>query len=320
MSRRAQLAVLGLLLGGCKGKLSPGEPAGSGAASRLARSATHGDMERREIALRTWRAARPGRGLPQEELWAGHLAGSDDPGIAAVGALLATAANGSVSVHCTAMLIAPDVVITAAHCFASQLCGGAANTARGDRFDFVQGLRAKEALPRDSVVAMACASTDPCRDDLALARLAAPVAFDALHDLGIAAPDPGAPLVKIGYGAFHPEGGDPDDWVPAGMRAEATARIVPPPGPHETTFTYRGYNGNDSEVEICGGDSGGPGIQAAGASYHLVGITSGSVGASGAPTAANCNPQGTDTRLAEFTSWVTSTRAALSSLVGNQCR
>ena len=250
------------------------------------------------------------------DMWNSHEVDVDDPvkepWSTDIG-VIRVKTDAGISAHCTAIAISRDVLITAAHCFTSQLCGGVTNRAYGGRFDFDHAIDASESKQVTDIVAAVCRTTDPCFDDLALVRLRDVIPIGT-SNTGIGDLT-GSSVTKLGYGAFHPAGADPDDWIPAGHLSESDVEIDPPLQP--TTYGYRGGR-PDQPVEICEGDSGGPGIQRDGDGYAVVGITSKADGNSKTED-ADCGPHGIDVRLGAYRQWISDNTVTIHKVSGNTC-
>lgn len=279
--------------------------------SRPEYRAARGDIARRRLDIGEEVLMHALGGDDTTQLWQGHDPDTTLRGERDVGAILA--ADGSV--HCTATAISSTVVITAAHCFASTLCGGQPNLAYHDTLRFVQGAKIDAPTFASKIAASVCFSANPC-EDVALARLEIPLPFEPKGDLTIKEPDPSVVVEKLGYGAFlrqdHPSG----NGLNAGKLAQTEVWIS-----HDNvaTYQYTGVSPGGEPVEICEGDSGGPGIQGDG---NLIGLTSSSNGTSNAPTDKHCNPDASDTRLAApaYKEWIDKTRDTMGSAHGNQCQ
>ena len=139
---------------------------------------------------------------------------------------------GSISMNgsgCTATLVAPDVVITAAHCL-----NYGTRRNRGDYGSFTIETRA--ARRSFTVTQYVSFGRDLGRDDVALLQLETPVPNVLAQPAAIAtqAPAPGSTLTVYGYGCTHRAGNS--DWQK-----------------RKASFAQ----GRDSSY-LCPGDSGGP--------------------------------------------------------------
>lgn len=230
-----------------------------------------------------------------------------------VGGAPATAADiaGTVAIadangpFCTGTLVAPTVVVTAAHCVAS---------------DTGQPLMAASAL---SVIAGALdANAPPAADVLAVASLAFPPSYplgtsidadglgqdDDIALLVLAAPTervavipvlpmadldndvtPGTPLTIAGYGIIGPN----EATDPSGVLYRA-----------ETPFVRRSdhelFAGDGSNPDTCPGDSGGPAYLETATGPWLVAATS----RSGAQAVALCGEGGIYTLVGAYEAWL----------------
>jgi len=279
-----------------------------------------GDLEVRSLAIREDSRLRHQHD-PTRKLWEGQPANTGLSGVRDAGAIIVMFEDQHEEAHCSAIAIDTDIIVTAAHCFTREYCGGEENPAYGHPLAFAQG---KKPIAFEAVLhvidGMVCASKDPCSADLALAHLSTAVSMMPADDFRIAVPDPDVLVLKVGYGAYLRNGLDPVQWVNPGTESQATVKLDPPPAAGSETYTYYGVNPDGAHVEVCGGDSGGPGLQIAGDDYRLVGITSSARGDSHAPKDANCNPTGKDIELSYYSSWIRDNIAAARAAPGNQCQ
>ncbi|MEZ4401952.1 MAG: trypsin-like serine protease [Kofleriaceae bacterium] len=204
----------------------------------------------------------------------------------AVGALYRDGA-----VTCTGTLIAPDAVLTAAHCLrAGQPLPG---------FTFDTDTRgAVTVIPAASAVVHPMWNIDrPIGDgptqyyDIGVLLLT-----DQINDVRpmiLASAAEGAALVDgklvtmVGYGQTVD-----GDAASAGVKSDAQAPIVDT-SPSELQVS------NPGQPQNCYGDSGGPAVADLGAGARLVGVVS-----RGATAATTCDQGGVDTRVDYYATWV----------------
>lgn len=197
-------------------------------------------------------AAAPGVGRGSAAI-AGVSAPADAPPDRAVVAIL----RKSGPLLCTGTLIAPRVILTAAHCpigpknyWEFEVFVGADIKGSGVRIDVV------DARPHPQFVAATFAN------DLALLSLRdeAPIAPRAFRVTPFGAEELGADVRVVGYGRTKP---DLDD---AGVRREGTAKL--------SKLEPKELELAGGAAQPCGYDSGGPAFMSVGGVELLVGVTS----------------------------------------------
>lgn len=210
---------------------------------------------------------------------------------ASTGALLS---NGGVL--CTGTLVAPDVVLTAAHCVV--LAGSTPP-------DFTLALDATTA-PASEIYAGASAHAHPDYNLLAMSQglgvnydvglviLAEPVtgvapALLPTPDAVAGTVTPGTFVDIVGYGVTEPTG-----LFPTGVKHEARTEVLEL-GSHELLLSKAGQPQN------CRGDSGGPAFADLGSGVRLVGIVS--RGEGGILDACDAG-HGIDTRADAYLAWI----------------
>lgn len=196
---------------------------------------------------------------------------------------------GGRSMRCTATLIAPDVVLTAAHCLAVDGFGGLGFSLDRDARDGI-----------DDIVPALIAHAHPefddrveefldlgARHDIGVVILERPLEGVAFERLGPALDDdvlPGAELALCGYGRELWYGG-------AGLKRHAHV-TVDRLGAHELGTSPVG-------PQPCRGDSGGPLIADRPSGRHVVGVVSRAMGAS-----TMCDTGAIVTRVAPYLAWI----------------
>jgi V8-like Glu-specific endopeptidase len=189
------------------------------------------------------------------------VGGSDDAGDGAVVAIIdrrSSCDDGELRIVCSGSLIAPRVVLTAAHCLQEQGTDGTWEV-------YVGSPVGGDAQGRFFVVTDA--AVDPAWNaetherDLALLRLAdAPAAAPLpLPAAPLPASIVGATVRVIGYGSTA-AGAMPD-----GVRRQTTLRV--------STLEANLFRAEPAPGNSCGGDSGGPVLGDLGAGEQLLGVT-----------------------------------------------
>ncbi len=205
------------------------------------------------------------------------VGGDEFTGIPAIGAILRNS-----RMHCTGSVVAPQTVLTAAHCIQGYdvssltFVTGPEALAPQNRYDVTA------TKPNENYVMHADGSTE---NDIGLLYLAKPFS-------GSLAPIPttdiggslgNATLAFIGYG--YTAGGNMGILGQKRRVDMSVARVNP------TTFYY-----NVPGKNTCNGDSGGPALKFDTTSYTLVGVTS--YGDS------FCQVDGFDTRVNAYRDWI----------------
>ncbi|MEZ4403513.1 MAG: trypsin-like serine protease [Kofleriaceae bacterium] len=218
-----------------------------------------------------------------------------DPGeFPGVGALMYDAGGGTRQFGCTGTLIAPDVVLTAAHCLDPNLVGPEvpgftlAQDANAAGITIVDG-RMKVPHPMFDINGGVASGLGQFFD-VGLLFLAQPITEVA--PVPMPRPEDAAELVAglelelAGYGLIEVNGQD------GGVMYDAKTSLV---------------SLNDTEIQVgmgspqpqnCNGDSGGPGFAVVGGQRRVVGVVSRSF------SGFECTMGGVDTRVDAYTDWI----------------
>jgi MYXO-CTERM domain-containing protein len=198
------------------------------------------------------------------------------------------------SFSCTGTLIAPDVVLTAAHCVDPLLIGSEVPgfTLAHDTVTQVPPITAAlDAIPHENFDIMSDPGTGPgIWYDIAVLILAQPITSVPPVRLPSVAEaetmDTGSQMVLVGYGVTVDGGSD------GGIMYDAVTDLVIK-GTHELQISTPGAPQN------CFGDSGGPGLFAIAGEYRVVGVVSRDASGTG-----TCHGGGIDTRVDAFLDWI----------------
>jgi secreted trypsin-like serine protease len=220
---------------------------------------------------------------PSEEIDNPIIGGRVDNGDPAVVALFAQQPGSRSGSLCTSTLIAPTVLLTAAHCVHPQLVGA------GARFTAISGPNFRtgaQAAVRSTSFNPSFNPNNPfAGNDFAVAILAAPLAGVTPIPVNRTAPAAGGTVRLIGYG--NNDGGQSPDFTGtgAGTKRQVTTRIA--------SVTNLLVNIGDSTAGTCQGDSGGPAFQRVGGVERVIGVTSfGRLGCRGSSSFGRVDRQG----------------------------
>lgn len=168
--------------------------------------------------------------------------------------------NGTRS--CSAALVAPEWLVTAASCFAADPQSGTAPAAGKPALKTVATIGRADLTGTGGHVAEVTQIVPRAGRDLVFARLASPAAGITPVKLATTAPAAGDTLTALGYGRTKTE------WVPGKLnQANFTLDAVA-----ADTLAMTGKTADDS---VCKGDTGGPVLRAtSGGSYELVAVNS----------------------------------------------
>ncbi|BEL09859.1 hypothetical protein Q0Z83_080500 [Actinoplanes sichuanensis] len=188
---------------------------------------------------------------------------------------------GTTERSCTGVLVHPQVVLTAAVCFAGP--GGTTTTGTPPLATKVTVGGAVSTVSR--IVA------HPTKN-LVLARLDSTITTVAPVPIASTAPAAGDLLTLAGFGRTGTE------WIPGRLKAaEFTVRAA-------GTATFDVAPSGTSGAGVCRGDSGGPALKSSNGTYQLVGLhhSSNQAGCVGEPSGT---PAATETRIDTERTWVT---------------
>ena len=231
------------------------------------------------------------------------LGGSSTVDYPAIGAVLYVDPSGGLSIGCTATLIAPNAVLTAAHCVASLSPRGVYFQHAGDFL-----------IDKEIVNARYAPSTGdtPALNDVAILILKSPV--EGISPLGInsiSTISPGSTGVIVGFGwrsnpIVQASAGSGPTLIPTtGIKVWAVTTTDACSGDHAgknlICWTYPKNTVVQTLGSTCFGDSGGPfAIEVQGA-WRLAGVTSGGSGGSKA-----CHPgdNAYDVEVYAYAQWI----------------
>ena len=187
---------------------------------------------------------------------------------------------------CTGTLIAPDQVLTAAHCVLTET--------RPYRYlqpvVFIVGGQWGERHVARAVTAHPDYAGGNV-SDLALVWLRDPVSGVTPHGLGSSAPFVGEPITLVGYGVTAETGSE------FGTKRKASNRVAFVDG---QVFAFTANNGTASTV--CSGDSGGPTFASRNGVEEVIGVHS--------TSEEGCNTAGFDMRVDRFFPWLSTEKAS----------
>ena len=204
---------------------------------------------------------------------------------------------GSRGNFCSGALIAPDLVLTAAHC-----------VPRGADYKIVRYDAARQPSLLDVMTVAAhpqyqASAIDAHRAsaDVALLRLATPLAGSSALPIGAPA-DPLAPgriFQVVGVGVSQR-----GDGKSGGMARTASLAATGQPGRLQIRLVDPASNNNSAGLGACTGDSGGPALETQNGRAVVIGVVSWSTGAG---NAAGCGGLTGVTPLTLYRDWIVST-------------
>jgi uncharacterized protein (TIGR03382 family) len=211
-----------------------------------------------------------------------------------VGALMFDMGGGTMQAGCTGTLIAPTVVLTAAHCIDPLLTGGATP---GFTLALDTTTGAPVIVPGMQTIQHEMFTLDVMFEgglseffDVGLVVLAQPITEVA--PVPMPRPSESAELVAdldmeiVGYGVTDVSGGG------GGILFDATTKLV------SLNATEIQVGMGTPQPQNCNGDSGGPGFATVGGKRRVIGIVSRSF------RDAECTMGGVDTRVDAYLSWI----------------
>jgi V8-like Glu-specific endopeptidase len=213
----------------------------------------------------------------------GGTSDTGDPGVVLLFAQVPGAQSGSL---CTAEIVSPHVVITAAHCVSPAEVGQGAQFIVYPGSDFNQATQANVLAVKETHFDQQFDTNNLSGGhDIGVAILASPIATPPLtmNRAPLTAAMQGQPVRFVGYGLDNAAA-----QTGAGVKRTTTTTL--------TDFNSVLVHFSDGTHETCNGDSGGPAFMTIGGVEQIVGLTSfGDV---------NCNTGGYDTRLDAMVSFV----------------
>ncbi|MEV5511295.1 FG-GAP-like repeat-containing protein [Streptomyces orinoci] len=192
---------------------------------------------------------------------------------------------------CSAALVGPQWLVTAASCFAENPVQSTKVPAGAPKFRTTATI-GRADLTRDTGTVVDVVELVPRDDrDLVLAKLAKPVTGIAPVKLGVNAPLIGEDIWVAGFGRTK------DEWVPNNLHYAKFSVGTVQDGTIELA-------GKSDDAVVCQGDTGGPAFRDIGGSYELVAVNSRSWQGGCLGNESESRKGAVDTRVDDIADWV----------------